>query len=190
MHSFTMVTRIWIWKCFNLVPFTSRAKSSCVLHTFFFNECTKNLKGKINYWGVNDMLQGMMPKYFCTIHSSKPKSLHSHKKEICKQTWNALVNRSSFKDQLFLPSRGVLLGGRWLNPLTPRSVMKKTWSLVLTFKSVEKNLWRSMRSLTLHFHMVVLFYFVRNSNFWVCGGNLMAWPFKWNLSHSTFTWFY
>ena len=80
------------------------------------------------------MLQGMMPKYFCTIHSSKPKSLHTDKKEICKQTWNALVNRSSFKDQLFLPSRGVLLGGRWLNPLTPRSVMKKIWSLVLTFR--------------------------------------------------------
>lgn len=142
MHSFTMLTRIWIWKCFDLVPFTSWTKSSWVLHTFFLKECTKNLQGKINHW-VNEMLQGIMPKYFCTIHSSKPKSLHSDKKEICKQTWNALVNRSSFKDQLFLPSSGVLLGGRWLNPLTPRSVMKKTWSLVLTFKSVEKNLWCS-----------------------------------------------
>ena len=117
------------------------------------------------------MLQGMMPKYFCTIHSSKPKSLHSDKKDICNQTWNALVNRSSFKDQLFLPSSGVLLGGRWPNPLTPRSVMKKTWSLVLTFR---KTYGVQMRSLTLYFHMVLLFYFVRNSNFWVCGGNLMA----------------
>ena len=152
----------------------------------FLMSAPKIFKAKLTIESTK-MLQGMMPKYFCTIHSSKPKSLHSDKKEICKQTWNALVNRSSFKDQLFLPSSGVLLGGRWPNPLTPRSVMKKTWSLVLTFR---KTYGVQMRSLTLYFHMVLLFYFVRNSNFWVCGGNLMAWPFKWNLSHSTFRWFY
>ena len=64
--------------------------------------------------------------------------IQTKKTVICKQTWNVLVNRSSFKDQLFLPSRRVLLGGRWVNPLKQRSVMNKTWSLVLTFKSVEK----------------------------------------------------
>lgn len=139
MHSFTMLTRIWIWKCFNLVPFT-RAKSSWVLHTFFFNECTKNL----NHVKLTIELMKCCKEWCPNISAlyrvlNRKVFIQTKKTEICKQTWNALVNRSSF-----LPSRGVLLGGRWLNPLTPRSVMKKTWSLVLTFyKSVEKNLWCS-----------------------------------------------
>ena len=66
--------------------------------------------------------------------------------------------------------------------------------VIQIFESVEEILWcdHSNGTFPQYFHTLWhgSIFFVSNSNFWVFGGNLIVWPFKWNLSHSTFTWFY
>ena len=87
------------------------------------------------------------------------------------------------------------MAGPSLKVLGPKEILSlqeltmDTCEVVLTFESVDEILWcchSSETSSAVLSHGTI--YLLSSSNVWVCGWNLMVWPFKWNLPPPTFSW--